>query len=118
PGGGVDVRRDQDNQYASVDAHLDARVHAAAKIAAANGGTDRPPLECSPMVRLLLLLLAAASVGADQKPKPAPGKPPAAARPAPFVNPYTLDEIRNKQAVIETTAGTIVLDLLADAAPT
>src|SRR5690606_34484732 len=26
--------------------------------------------------------------------------------------------IRNKQAVIETTAGTIVLDLLADAAPT
>jgi peptidyl-prolyl cis-trans isomerase B (cyclophilin B) len=38
--------------------------------------------------------------------------------PATFVNPYTPDELRNKQAVIETAAGTIVLDLLDAAAPT
>src|SRR6185295_2728906 len=41
-------------------------------------------------------------------------KPPA---PAFFANPLTADEMRGKQAVLETSAGTIVLDLLADAAP-
>src|SRR5881396_2221770 len=37
--------------------------------------------------------------------------------PAFFANPLTVDEMRGKQAVLETSAGTIVLDLLADAAP-
>lgn len=46
--------------------------------------------------------------------KPAPRAP---AAPAFFENPFPIDELRNKQAVIETAMGTIVLDLLADAAP-
>lgn len=46
------------------------------------------------------------------------------ARPAPtlketfFASTTPIAELRNKQAVLETTEGTIVLDLLADAAPT
>ncbi len=52
---------------------------------------------------------------------PAPSRPPAA-RPQPpadmyFVNTLPASELQNKQAVIETTMGTIVLDLLPDAAP-
>lgn len=62
------------------------------------------------MLSLLLALILA-----PQAPRPA--------RPAPPKDPFftsTLppSEIRNKQAVLETTHGTIVLDLLADAAPT
>src|SRR5688572_28798024 len=72
------------------------------------------------MLRLLIVIAAAVSaLGLDQKPspsKPGPGKPVPA--PVMFVNPYTADELRNKQAVIETAPGAIVLDLLADAAPT
>ena len=34
-----------------------------------------------------------------------------------FVTPFGLDEMRDKQAVVETTAGTFVIDLLAEAAP-
>lgn len=66
---------------------------------------------------ITVMLLAALSVAAAQKPKPAPQKPAPVPAEAPFVNPYSPDELRNKQAVIETSAGTIVLDLLADAAP-
>ena len=58
------------------------------------------------MNRLALLVAALVSVAAQ---KPAP---------PPFVNPYAADELRHKQAVIETSAGTIVLDLLAERAPT
>ncbi len=69
-------------------------------------------------MRVAILFVAAAlSMAADQKPKPAPAKPAPPAAPAPFQNPYSADELRNKQAVIETAAGTIVLDLLADRAP-
>ena len=50
---------------------------------------------------------------------PAPSRPPAA-RPQPpadmyFVNTLPASELQNKQAVIETTMGTIVLDLLPEA---
>jgi cyclophilin family peptidyl-prolyl cis-trans isomerase len=41
----------------------------------------------------------------------------APAKPAPFTTPLSPAELKDKQAVIETTAGTIVIDLLADAAP-
>jgi cyclophilin family peptidyl-prolyl cis-trans isomerase len=41
----------------------------------------------------------------------------AAAKPAPFTAPLPAAEMRDKQAVIDTTAGTIVIDLLAEAAP-
>lgn len=51
-----------------------------------------------------------------------PASRPAPARPAPkdpfFTSSVPIDQLRNKQAVIETSQGTIVLDLLADAAPT
>ena len=49
------------------------------------------------------------------KPKPAPAKPPAA--PQFFATTLSIDEMRNKQAVVETDLGTIVIDLLPDAAP-
>ena len=70
------------------------------------------------MRRLTIVMLALACAAFTQKPKPVPTKPVPAPAQAPFVNPYTADELRNKQAVIETPAGTIVLDLLAEAAPT
>lgn len=46
--------------------------------------------------------------------KPAPPKP---AAPQFFTTPLTLDQMRNKQAVVETDLGTIIIDLLPDAAP-
>ena len=79
----------------------------------------------------LILCIAAASVSANQrgvplrspelsraaarqvKPKPAPAKPAGQL----FTTPLTLDEMRNKQAIVETDAGTIVIDLLPEAAP-
>ena len=70
------------------------------------------------MLRVVVVLSAALSIAAAQKPKPAPRTTPAAPAATPFVNPYSAEEIRNQQAVIETAQGTIVLDLLADAAPT
>src|SRR5882672_9950197 len=78
-------------------------------------------------VLLTLLWLAGDSqvVQGSRPPAPAP-RPPAArpqpARPQPppdtyFVNTLTAADIQNKQAVLDTSAGTIVFDLLADAAP-
>jgi peptidyl-prolyl cis-trans isomerase B (cyclophilin B) len=54
-------------------------------------------------MRTLLLLL---SVLVSQAP-----------RPAPFVTPLTPADLQGKQALVETTAGTFVIDLLAGAAP-
>jgi cyclophilin family peptidyl-prolyl cis-trans isomerase len=76
------------------------------------------------MIALLTLLLLLGDLqAAPPRPaqSPAPPRPPAA-RPQPpadtyFVNTLSASELQNKQAVIETTIGTIVLDLLADAAP-
>ena len=70
------------------------------------------------MSRVCVALLAVLCLGATQKPKPAPAKPSPVTPPVAFVNPYPADELRNKQAVIATALGTIVLDLLSDAAPT
>src|SRR5262245_11679008 len=67
------------------------------------------------MPNTVVLLVVALVVAVGQKPPQTKLAPPA---PTLFVNPYPLDEIRNKQAVIETASGTIVLDLLADRAPT
>jgi len=62
------------------------------------------------------LLALTASTHAEQRGnKPAaPAKPSA---PQFFTTPLTLDQMRNKQAVVETDLGTIVIDLLPDAAP-
>ena len=70
------------------------------------------------MSRLIVIAAVVASAAFAQKPAPATQKKPPAPVEAAFVNPYSADELRNKQAVIDTAAGTIVLDLLADAAPT
>ena len=67
-----------------------------------------------------VVLLLTTSAFADQRGgKPLPAKPAPAKPAAPqfFTTPLTLDEMRNKQAVVETDLGTIVIDLLPDAAP-
>ena len=73
-------------------------------------------------VFILALILSLASPGPSQK--PASGQKPVAtsapARPSspePFTTPLTLAEMTGKQAVLETSAGRIVLDLLPEAAP-
>jgi peptidyl-prolyl cis-trans isomerase B (cyclophilin B) len=69
------------------------------------------------MMKIAVMAVALLSTALTQKPAPATQKKPLAPAEPPFVNPYSVDELRNKQAVIETSLGTIVLDLLADAAP-
>jgi peptidyl-prolyl cis-trans isomerase B (cyclophilin B) len=71
---------------------------------------------CAVIVGVVAGAVAVFTQGRGQPAKPAP-KPAAAAAPVFFENPYPLDELGNKQAVIETTAGTIVIDLLPDRAP-
>ena len=62
---------------------------------------------------LAFTALGAASAAGQAKPaKPAPTAPPAL-----FTTPLTLEQMTGKQAVIETSAGRIVLDLLPDKAP-
>src|SRR4051812_32091706 len=78
-------------------------------------------------VLLMLLWLVGTPQGPVQtRPQAPPPRPPTArpqpARPQPpadtyFVNTLNAADVHNKQAVLETTMGTIVLDLLADAAP-
>jgi peptidyl-prolyl cis-trans isomerase B (cyclophilin B) len=67
----------------------------------------------SGMLLLALMLLVAVDDQATRTQKPAP--PP---RETFFVSKLPPSELQNKQAVLETAYGTIVLDLLADAAPT
>jgi cyclophilin family peptidyl-prolyl cis-trans isomerase len=65
---------------------------------------------------LLFIAVAVHQLQAGQRgAKPAPAKPPAG--PQFFTTTLTLDEMRNKQAVVETDLGTIVIDLLPEAAP-
>jgi cyclophilin family peptidyl-prolyl cis-trans isomerase len=64
------------------------------------------------MLLVVLLLIVGADEQAVRTQKPAP--PP---RPTFFTATLPASELQNKQAVLETTHGTIVLDLLADAAP-
>ena len=70
----------------------------------------------------LILLLGNPQATAPRPAQPSPAQRPPAARPQPpadtyFVSTLPASELQNKQAVIETPLGTIVLDLLADAAP-
>ncbi len=71
---------------------------------------------------LVIALMTAGAAWAQgaSRPRPATAKPGAPARsaaPAPFVTPYSLDEMRGKQAVLTTPLGDIVIDLLPDTAP-
>jgi peptidyl-prolyl cis-trans isomerase B (cyclophilin B) len=64
---------------------------------------------------VLALLLLSTSTAADQRgAKPAP---PKLAGPQFFTTPLTLDQMRDKQAVVETDLGPIIIDLLPNAAP-
>ncbi|NOT28000.1 MAG: hypothetical protein HOP16_18100, partial [Acidobacteria bacterium] len=63
------------------------------------------------MIALLVLL---SLVQVRPAPKPAPKPAPT---PAFFVSTLPAEELRNKQAVLETSEGEIVLDLLPEAAP-
>jgi peptidyl-prolyl cis-trans isomerase B (cyclophilin B) len=65
------------------------------------------------LVSMLVCALASAGPAAGQA-KPAR---PAAPTPKLFTTPLTVEQIRGKQAVIETTAGRIVIDLLPEQAP-
>src|SRR5262245_2971407 len=81
------------------------------------------------MFALLTLLSLLADPQAAPRPRPqtqTPARPPATrpqpARPQPpadtfFTNPLPAADLQNKQAVLDTSLGTIVLDLLPDAAP-
>ena len=61
------------------------------------------------------LLLLTTSAQADQRgAKPSQAKP---AAPQFFTTPLALDQMRNKQAQIDTDLGTIIIDLLPEAAP-
>ena len=72
------------------------------------------------LTMVLLGAGAAEAAQAGQKPRPpatAPVAPAKPAAPAPFVTPFTLDEMRGKQAVLSTALGDIVIDLLPEHAP-
>lgn len=56
----------------------------------------------------MMLLFMTLSISAEQGGKPAPSF---------FTTPLTVDEMRGKQAVLETDLGTVIIDLLPDAAP-
>lgn len=65
------------------------------------------------------LVLGSAIEAAPQRGKPGP---PATSKPTPaqpdfFTTPLTLEQMKNKQAVVETDLGTMVIDLLPEAAP-
>jgi cyclophilin family peptidyl-prolyl cis-trans isomerase len=67
---------------------------------------------------LVLLLLVDPQTPAPQTTAQRPAPPrPASPRETFFTSTLPAAELRNKQAVVETSEGTIVLDLLADAAP-
>lgn len=70
-------------------------------------------------IRLGAILIASLwAVPAFSQAKPSkPARPAPPAAPALFTTPLPLDEMRGKQAVIETAAGRIVLDLLPEQAP-
>lgn len=62
------------------------------------------------MLTALLLILTLAQARPARPPAPPP-------QPDFFTSPFTLEEMRGKQAVMETTMGTIVLRLLPESAP-
>ena len=63
---------------------------------------------------MIVLLVLLSLVQVKPAPKPAPKPTPT---PAFFVSALPTEELRNKQAVLETSEGIIVLDLLPEAAP-
>jgi cyclophilin family peptidyl-prolyl cis-trans isomerase len=64
----------------------------------------------------LFLLTAVAAAFAQVRPRPAPG-PAKPAATAPFKTPMSAAEMSNKQAVVETSLGTFIIDLRPELAP-
>jgi peptidyl-prolyl cis-trans isomerase B (cyclophilin B) len=65
-------------------------------------------------MELLLILLL--TLGQARPAKP-PAPPPQPVEPTFFTSPLSLEEMRGKQAVMETTMGTVVMQLLPESAP-
>jgi cyclophilin family peptidyl-prolyl cis-trans isomerase len=103
---------------------VETRVQISKRVS--DAGTLFHPLESSEMHRgralLLCQLCLCVAIGVGpaltraQAQTPA-RKPPLGAAVQPFKTPLTLDQMKNKQAVLETTAGTIIIELLPEAAP-
>lgn len=72
---------------------------------------------------MMMMVTMASAAHAQTAPRPrpaAPAKPaaaPAEKPPALFVTPLTVEQMRGKQAVLTTSLGEIVIDLLPEAAP-
>jgi peptidyl-prolyl cis-trans isomerase B (cyclophilin B) len=69
------------------------------------------------IVNVALLVIAVLAVSAQVRPRP---RPAPAAKPGPsgpFKTPLTLAEMSRKQAVVDTSAGTFIIDLRPDLAP-
>jgi peptidyl-prolyl cis-trans isomerase B (cyclophilin B) len=75
----------------------------------------RPTARLAPGGLILVALVSWLStpVAAQRPPRPAAR----AAAPAPFTTALTLEQMRGKQAVLDTDKGTFVIDLLPEAAP-
>jgi cyclophilin family peptidyl-prolyl cis-trans isomerase len=71
-------------------------------------------LRLSAVLAGALILMLASTLAAGGQPA---RKRPAAPGPPPFTNPLSAEEMADKQAVVETTAGTFVIQLLPEAAP-
>ena len=65
------------------------------------------------LLTVALLLLTSAGVFGQARPRPAPAAKPA----GPFTTPLTVAEMSNKQAVVETSMGSFIIDLRPDLAP-
>ena len=71
------------------------------------------------LLGLVCVALLPAILSAQRKPATAkpPTSKPAGAKGGFFTTPLTLEQMKNKQAVVQTSAGTIVIQLLPEAAP-
>jgi peptidyl-prolyl cis-trans isomerase B (cyclophilin B) len=65
-----------------------------------------------PTLALLLVVAIGASASAQVRPRPAPS-----AKAGPLTTPLTVTEMSNKQAVVETSLGSFIIDLRPDLAP-
>jgi cyclophilin family peptidyl-prolyl cis-trans isomerase len=82
--------------------------------------TDRQSAAKGARYVLLAFLLLISTVAAQQPQRPTPRQTPPPPRPAAlvfFTTPLTLEQMKGKQAVLDTDLGTIIIDLMPEAAP-
>lgn len=73
--------------------------------------------ELNPLLLLCVLIGLTTAPAAAQRRGAAPAAAPKPATSTPFTTPFSIAEMRGKQAVVNTTAGSIVIDLRPDLAP-